>query len=200
MLIEQERCNLQLYTGEFDSDEAMPHSGDPHRPHQRLLKRRNAPGGGDLRISYSYTPIEGVNGCIYDVKCLTDEDVAALDEPSLLIDTDTSSGTFGYGDVVTYGCARAKEFRLQNDSTVPSVEYRCQWDGTWAGDPTAHPQCECKSVVSLYPITLTQKNVTESNKQCHCNRSRSVTRSMVYIRNTVKLRLVFFHYAFLIQT
>ena len=41
-----------LYTGQFDSDEPMPHSGDPHRPHQRLLKRQNAPGGGDLRFGF----------------------------------------------------------------------------------------------------------------------------------------------------
>ena len=35
---------------DFDSDEAVPHSGDPHRPHQRLLKKQNAPGGGYLRF------------------------------------------------------------------------------------------------------------------------------------------------------
>ena len=34
----------------FDSDEAVPHGGDPHRPHSRLLKKKNAPGGGDFRL------------------------------------------------------------------------------------------------------------------------------------------------------
>ena len=82
---------MQLQPGQFDSDESIPHNGDPHRPHQRLLRRQNTPGGGNLTISYSYTPIEGVNGCIYDVKCLTDEEVHALDEDRSELFNDTSN-------------------------------------------------------------------------------------------------------------
>ena len=46
------RCDLQLYTdhAQFDSDEPIPHNGDPLRPHQRLLKKQNVPGGGFIRF------------------------------------------------------------------------------------------------------------------------------------------------------
>ena len=116
------------------------------------------------RISYSYTPIEGINGCIYDVECLTDEEVAALDldEPSEL--QDTTSGTFSYGDVVTYRCPRAKEFRLQDDSLASSVEYRCQWNGTWSGGPSAHPQCDCKRDVQRMIIEKQKSRLVDDQR------------------------------------
>ena len=96
-----------------------------------------------FRISYSYTPIEGVLGCIYDVQCLSDEEVAALGEPKELNET-SSKGNFSFGDIVTYLCPVAKKFALENGSMVPEVEYKCQWNGTWSGDPSDHPECECK--------------------------------------------------------
>ena len=96
-----------------------------------------------FRISYSYTPIEGVRGCIYDVQCLSDEEVAVLGEPKELNET-SFAGNFSFGDIVTYRCPVAKKFALENGSMVPEVEYKCQWNGTWSGSPSAHPECTCK--------------------------------------------------------
>ena len=94
-------------------------------------------------ISYSYNPIEGVLGCIYDVQCLSDEEVAALGEPKELNET-SLAGNFSFSDIVAYRCPVAKRFALENGSMVPEVEYKCQWNGTWSGDTSAHPECTCK--------------------------------------------------------
>ena len=77
------------------------------------------------------------------MRCLSDEELAAIDDHSSSALEDPASETFAFDDAVTYRCPKAMAFMMGNDTTADTVEYKCQWDGEWSRDTDEHPQCGC---------------------------------------------------------
>ncbi len=112
-----------------------------HNVTQRLLKAAGVAGGTTSKISYTYDPVSGVEGCVYDVKCLDAGQVAALNNPTYIDPTNTD---FNFNSLVQYECPRAMEFRINAALTQPKMSYICQWNNTWNPAESPFPSCECE--------------------------------------------------------
>jgi hypothetical protein len=126
----------------FDSDDVVPHNQT-----KRIIAKASVEGGARKDIEYTWNPVDGMDGCIYDVQCLEASELATVHNPK---DTNPAGKSYPFNALLEYTCPRAMEFRVAaGEPTQPTVELRCQWNDTWTMDPTFFPVCECKFMMQL---------------------------------------------------